>query len=64
MTKHHKSAGISKSPKGTMPEKSKSAPLPVAVGSGARPHKSTHKIETSAPMHAHKLGRAPSGALK
>jgi len=64
MTKHHKSAGISKSPKGPTPEKTNSAPLPVAVGSGARPHKSTHKIETSAPMHSKHLGRAPAGYLK
>ena len=64
MAKHHKSAGISKSPKGPAPEKGSSAPLPVAVGSGARPHKATHKIETSAPGHAHHLSRAPSGYLK
>lgn len=42
----------------------KSATVHKPAGSGSRPGKSAHKIETSAPAHAHKLGRATAGHLK
>lgn len=61
--KHHHGAGISKSPS-VKPIGEKSAKLSTNVGSGSRPGHSKHKIETSAPVHPHKISRAPSGALK
>ena len=54
---------ISKSPTIKHP-KPKSAKVHIAAGSGSRPGKSMHKIETSAPAHPHHLGRHVAGALK
>lgn len=42
----------------------KSAKVHLEVGSGSRPVKSKHAVETSAPHHPHKLSRAPAGFLK
>lgn len=36
----------------------------TAVGGGSRPTTSKMEIETSAPMNAHTLGRAPADFLK
>lgn len=46
------------------PMKGNSAKVHISAGSGSRPTKSKMKIMTSAPMHPHKLDRAPMGALK
>jgi hypothetical protein len=46
------------SPKGS------SAPQNTSVGSGSRPTKSTHKIETSEPSNPHTMGRDVAGSLK
>lgn len=45
-------------------EKGSSATQNTAVGSGARPTKSKHKLPSSAPTEPHTLGRAPGGWLK
>lgn len=55
----HKGKGAVKAPM-----KGNSAKVHIAAGSGSRPVKSKMAIETSAPGHPHKLGRAPAGALK
>lgn len=44
--------------------KEKSMKQDTAVGGGSRPTTSKIEIETSAPMNAHTLGRAPSDFLK
>ena len=46
------------------PAKGTSAAQNTAVGSGSRPTKSKMKIDTSAPMDPHTLGRAPKDSLK
>lgn len=55
----HKNKGAVKAP-----VKGNSAKVHIPAGSGSRPVKSKHAIDTSAPVHPHKLGRAPMGALK
>lgn len=57
MFKHNK-GGVKHMPQ-------KSAKVHMEVGSGSRPTGGKHGIETSAPMHAHKLdSRHTPGALK
>ena len=46
------------------PAKGTSAAQNTAVGSGSRPTKSKMKIDTSAPLDPHTLGRAPKDDLK
>lgn len=41
-----------------------SSKMSTAVGGGSRPTTSKMCIETSAPMNAHTLGRAPADFLK
>ena len=55
---------ISDSPTLPVDSRKSSAALGVAVGSGSRPTNSKFKIETSAPMDPHGLGRKPAGALE
>ena len=55
---HHNKGGTKPAMKGD------SAKTFLSVGSGSRPTKGKHGIKTSAPDHAHKIGRKPAGALR
>lgn len=55
---------ISNSPTIAKGDTRKSATQDTSVGSGSRPTPSKIKIETSAPMEPHTLGRAPADYLK
>lgn len=48
----------------TAPSKGGSAKTFSPVGSGARPTKSKHAIQSSAPSDPHTMGRGVKGALK
>ena len=67
MAKQSGTSGIfHKVPQGTNTNANRggSAAQNTAVGSGSRPTKSVHPIESSAPEDAYGLGRATGNALK
>ena len=58
-------AGISPSPSIVIDgQRPLSSNMDTSVGSGSRPMKSSYPIETSAPVDARTMGRAPDGWLK